>query len=519
MDAAGRLTLPLQVFAERTVPDLLDRARVFGLDRDILLRAETGEALSYGAFLMRVAGAAQRLAARFPQGARIACLIANRVDYLILRYALSVAGLVEVAINGMHRDLVLRHMLLVSQPQAIFVADAFRENLMQCGYELSDAEVVSEAAFLDIARATAPWESRPMRHVSAKGACRILFTSGTSGWSKAVELSHAYEVYTGERHLALLDISIADRWLYTTPMFHIDAIYIFSILLHSGGALALAPNFSASRFWSDVERTQATYLCYVGSILPILLKGSDPPRPHSLRFAVGGGSTAEQISAFERRFGVTVLEAFAMTECIACTFSTVAECRLGAVGRPVTGYEVAIHGKDGTPCPDDVAGEIVVRTHEPCGLFTGYFNDREATERAMRGGWFHTGDQGRRDSDGYFYFLGRIKDAIRVRGENVSAIELEAICDGHPDVAASAAVAVPAELGEDDILLYVEPKPGVSLDCGRFFDYIAARVPAFMVPRYIRPAQCLPRTATEKIQKSDLPRTIDATCAVRGRSR
>ena len=142
MDAAGRLTLPLQVFAERTVPDLLDRARVFGLDRDILLRADTGEALSYGAFLMRVAGAAQRLAARFPQGARIACLIANRVDYLILRYALSVAGLVEVAINGMHRDLVLRHMLLVSQPQAIFVADAFRENLMQCGYELSDAEVV-----------------------------------------------------------------------------------------------------------------------------------------------------------------------------------------------------------------------------------------------------------------------------------------------------------------------------------------------------------------------------------------
>jgi crotonobetaine/carnitine-CoA ligase len=185
----------------------------------------------------------------------------------------------------------------------------------------------------------------------------------------------------------------------------------------------------------------------------------------------------------------------------------------------VTGYEVAIHGNDGTPCPDDVAGEIVVRTHEPCGLFTGYFNDREATERAMRGGWFHPGDLGRRDSDGYLYVLGRIKDAIRVRGENVSAIELEAICDGHPDVAASAAVAVPAELGEDDILLYVEPKPGVSLDCGRFFDYIAARVPAFMVPRYIRPAQCLPRTATEKIQKSDLPRTIDATCAVRGRSR
>jgi crotonobetaine/carnitine-CoA ligase len=133
----------------------------------------------------------------------------------------------------------------------------------------------------------------------------------------------------------------------------------------------------------------------------------------------------------------------------------------------------------------------------------------------LRQGWFHTSDLGARDADGYLYYLGRIKDAIRVRGENVSAIELEAIADQHPDVAATAAVPVPAELGEDDILLYVEPKRGRELDGRALFSYIADRAPAFMVPRYIRLVDSLPRTATSKLQKSDLPRAIDAGCLVR----
>ena len=125
-----------------------------------------------------------------------------------------------------------------------------------------------------MAGAARPWEDRPTPGVGPSDPCRILFTSGTSGRTKAVELSHAYEAYTGQRHLDLLDIGACDRWLYVTPMFHIDAVYIFSILLHCGGALALSDRFSASRFWQEVDRTRASYLCYVGSILPVLLKTS-----------------------------------------------------------------------------------------------------------------------------------------------------------------------------------------------------------------------------------------------------
>jgi crotonobetaine/carnitine-CoA ligase len=511
-DDMPRPALLLQEFSQRTVPDLLDRSQSFGLDRTILVTTLPQSTLSYGALLERVAGAALVLAQRFAPHTRIACMVGNSLEYLIVRYALSCAGLVEVAINGRHKWVVLRHMLTVSNPSAIIVADAFRDDLLRCGYDLKKTELISQASLASLTAEAAAWSSRPSRDIRPGDACRILFTSGTSGWSKAVELSHAYEVYAGERHVTLLDIGLDDRWLYVTPMFHIDAIYIFSILLHTGAALALAPNFSASRFWKDVECSGATYLCYVGSILPILLSGGDTLRPHSLRLAVGGGATREQIEQFERRFDVKVLEAFAMTECIACTFNTLANRRIGTVGLPVPGYDVAILGRDGAACLAGVAGEIVVRAQEPCGMFTGYFGDQAATADAMRHNWFHTGDLGARDADGYFYYLGRIKDAIRVRGENVSAIELEAIADQHPDVAATAAVPVPAELGEDDILLYVEPKRGRELDGRSLFGYIADRVPAFMVPRYVQLVGRLPRTATEKIQKSDLPRKIDATC-------
>jgi crotonobetaine/carnitine-CoA ligase len=505
-----RERLPLQRFEERTVPDLLDRSRRFGLARPILLTTAPESSLSYGEFLERVAGSAAELAARYQPGTKVACLLVNSASYLILRYALACAGLVEVAVNGQHKGTVLCAMLARVRPEVIVVADGFRENLAGSGYDLSTVSILDEDELAAIGDRRLDWEDRPRIATGPRDPCRILFSSGTSGASKAVELSHAYEVYTGERHVELLDFGIEDRWLYVTPMFHIDAVYIFSILLHTGGALALAPDFSASRFWRDAERTRASHLCYVGSILPILLKGDGPQGPTPLRLAVGGGSTADQIGQFEQRFGVEVLEGFAMTECIACTFSTRAKRKRGSVGQPVAGYEVAILGDSGERLPAGVAGEIAVRTKEDCALFTSYVGDPEATARAMRGGWFHTGDLGAMDGEGYFYFRGRLKDAIRVGGENVSAQELEAIVDTHPAVAASAAVAVPAELGEDDILLYVELKAQAHFTAEELFHFVETRAAKFMVPRYIRFMDKLPRTATERVQKSELPRLVGA---------
>jgi crotonobetaine/carnitine-CoA ligase len=356
----------------------------------------------------------------------------------------------------------------------------------------------------------APWQERPRLEIDPASPSRLLFTSGTSGRSKAVELSHAYEVYTGERHVDLLPIAKDDRWLYVTPMFHIDAVYIMSILLHTGGSFAWTEKFSASHFWSNAAASQSTYLCYVGAILPILLKHGAPSQPHKMRYCVGGGATAKQITEFECRFGIEVLEAYAMTECIACTFSTSTAKKSGRAGKPVPGFEIAIAGDRDIHLPPDVAGEILVRCEEPCGLFLSYFGDPEATAKASRGGWFHTGDLGSLDQDGFLTFRGRLKDAIRVKGENVSAQELEAIAETHPDVEAAAAVAVPSELAEDEILLYAEPKQGRELLPESLYDHLRPNAARFMWPRYIRIVSSLPRTGTQKVRKQELSRDLAA---------
>ena len=484
----------------------------------MVFTTEDDRLASHGEFLERIAAASSQLSERLPRGSRVACLLGNTLEYLVLRYALSCAGHVEVAVNGQHRGDVLRHMLDHSKPDAIVVADAFRPNLDACGFDGSRLTFLDEATLREITASRRPWEERPRVEIAPGDCCRILFTSGTGGRSKAVELSHAYEVYTGERHLDLMSIGPGDRWLYVTPLFHIDAIYIASILLHTGAALALAPGFSLTRFWDDVALSRASHLCYVGSILAILLKGDRTPASHTLRTGIGGGARPKDAADFEGRFGVEILESYAMTECIACTFNTSADRRAGSIGTAVPGYEVAILEPDGSRAAPDALGEIAVRTDEPFGLFTRYVGDREATATAMRGGWFHTGDLGSQDKDGYVYYRGRLKDSIRVRGENVSALELESIVDSHPGVQASAAVAVPSDVGDDDILLYVEPRPGSTVEPGNVFAYLAGRTARFMWPRYVKLSEALPRTATEKIRKSELDRDVTKDVWTRPRS-
>ncbi|NJM29039.1 MAG: ATP-dependent acyl-CoA ligase [Rhizobiales bacterium] len=492
----GREALPLQEFSRRTVPDLLDRSRAFGEDRPFLVDCAAPAPLSYETFLRRVSATAHGLLEHFAPQSRIACMMPNCLEYLVLRYAISVAGMTEVAINTAHKGPVLRAMIELARPHAIIAADGLFETIREAG---GGEMLVSEWTRGALLSSEASWSERPSADIDPASPSRLLFTSGTSGRSKAVELSHAYEVYTGERHVDLLSIAKDDRWLYVTPMFHIDAVYIMSILLHTGGSFAWTEKLSASRFWNVAASSQSTYLCYVGAILPILLKHGAPSQPHKLRYCVGGGATARQIAEFENRIGIEVLEAYAMTECIACTFSTSDLKKPGRAGRPVPGYEVAISAE---------GSEILVRSKEPCGIFSGYFGDAEATSKTMRDGWFHTGDLGSFDEDGFLAFRGRLKDAIRVKGENVSAQELEAIAEGHPDVETAAAIAVSSELAEDEILLYAEPKKGRLLLPESLSDHIRATTARFMWPKYIRIVPSLPRTETQKVRKQELSRDI-----------
>ena len=509
------LTLP--ELARRTLPELLERARVFGAERPFVIDLGSDRTLSYGEFLERVSAAAHRLSARFAPGARIAVMLSNRLELVILRYALSCAGLVEVAVNGAHKGPILRAMLETAAPDGLVVEAGFAQNLAGCGFATAGRALLDERALRALTGGRAPWADRPRPAIAPGDPARVLFTSGTSGASKGVELSHAYEVTTGERHVARLRLSAADRWLMVTPLSHIDALYIVSILLHVGGCFVLAPRFSASDFWAQVARSEATLLCYLGAILAILLKGEGAPVERSLRLAIGGGCSAAMAKAIEARFGVRVVEAFAMTECIACTINDPDDPRPGTVGRPLKGYQVAILDPEGRALAPGVTGEIAVRCTLPFGLMTRYLGDPAASEAAFRGGWFHSGDLGALDGDGYLTYRGRLKDMIRRRGENISASELEAVANDHPSVQASAALGVPAALGEEEVLLMVEPRPGARLDPAELSDFLADRVAPFMVPLYIKVVDRLARTTTGKVAKTELAWRVDEATWMRGR--
>ncbi len=502
--------LLLAPLAARTVPELLDRACVFGLDRPFFHDLGSDVRLSYGTFLEHVSGAAHALAERFPAGATIATLLSNRAECVILRFALSCAGLCEAAINGQHKGAVLKEMLRAAGPVAIVCESGFRAGAQSCLLSFDDIAWIDEGELARLCALRRPWAERPARAVKPADACRIVYTSGSSGVSKGAELSHGYEVYTGFAYATRVGLRPDDRWYYVTPFFHIDSVLSLAATLHGGGGFVLAPRFSASRYWADAVRCGATVIVYVGTILSILKKQGDPPPGHGVRVATGVGGTPALREFFEDRHNIPMLEIYGLSECAAASIDDSRARRAGSCGKPLEGYEVAVLDTEGRALPAGKRGEIAIRPREPFALFSGYRGNPESTLKAFANLWFHTGDLGSYDTDGYLYFHGRMKDVIRHRDENISAEELEAIADSHRGVLMSAAVGVPADLDDENVLLYVQARPGAIVDPAELCAFLAERCAPFMVPDHITIVEAFPMTATEKIAKSQLPRTLDA---------
>ena len=499
-------SLPLPVLEQRTIPDLLNRSAVYGLRRPWVVEAESGKHLDYGDFLERTAGAAQALAARFPRGAHIAVMLTNTVEFFIVRFALSCAGLVEVSMDGEQKGPVLKGMLETAKPVGLIIDSGYINNVLGCGFDLDNIDVMDHGASTELCALRAPWPERPAIHIAPSDPCRIIFTSGTTGASKGAVLSHAYEVFVGSQYADNVDLTTEDRFLYTTRLFHADAQFLIATLLHTGSSFILMARFSASKFWPLAVEFGATSFLFVGTILAILCRSERPPPEHKMRFAFGGGCPGPVWERWLEHTGVPVVECFAMTECIACTLNNLETVRMGTQGQAMSGYEVAVVDPLDQPLVAGERGEIVIRTKEPFAMMSGYLDNPAATLACFRNLWFHTGDMGSMDDDGYLTFHGRLKDALRVKGENISAEELQNLVDTHPDVVISGAVGVASDMGDEEILLYVQPKPGQSLDPQGLCDFISDRAAAFMVPRYVQVVETLPRSVSEKISKTTLSR-------------
>jgi crotonobetaine/carnitine-CoA ligase len=270
--------------------------------------------------------------------------------------------------------------------------------------------------------------------------------------------------------------------------------------------MVLAPRFSASGFWPDVHRHGCTSFNYIGGILPILLKAE--PRPddaeNPLRVLFGGGCPADLFDVVEQRWGVTILEGYGMTEIGLPLLNTLASRRRGTCGRPVFGCQVKLVDDYEVEVPPGTAGEILVRPGLPYTMFLEYYKMPEKTVEAWRNLWFHTGDYLRVDEDGYYHFVDRKKDALRRRGENISSWEVERTINAHDAVLESAAIPAKSPDAEDEVMVCVVLRPGKALTPAELLDHCQDHMAYFMVPRYVRFMDALPKTPTEKIQKAVL---------------
>jgi crotonobetaine/carnitine-CoA ligase len=290
------------------------------------------------------------------------------------------------------------------------------------------------------------------------------------------------------------------------PMFHVGGPYAILWALIHGGSTVVVEAFSVTRFWEIVRRFGITTVGLLGSMTQFLMQQPESPddRRHPLRSVIIAPFDESAI-AFGRRFGVPTFTEFNMTELAVPLWAGPNPDRPGTCGQPRDGVRLRIVDANDRELPQGETGELIVRAAAPWTISHGYLNDPEATARAWRDGWFHTGDLFRRDADGNYFFVDRQKDAIRRRGENVSSFEVERAILEHAAVREAAVIAIPAGV-EDEVLAAIALQPGAALAPAELIEFLRDRLAHFMIPRYIRVVAELPKTPTQKVEKQALRR-------------
>jgi crotonobetaine/carnitine-CoA ligase len=298
-----------------------------------------------------------------------------------------------------------------------------------------------------------------------------------------------------------------------------DVLYLPVVTYHIGAKVTpylaamvnaealIRDRFSPSEFWGDIRRHGVTTTTVVGAMIPWITAASTPEDEHGSLRNIIMAPVPPTVDDFKRRFGVRVGTAYSMTEIsnpIASDgWDGCAENHLSC-GVLKPGYEARVVDENDITVPDGTVGELIVRSDEPWTLNQGYLGMPDASFRAWRNGWFHTGDGFVRDAEGRFYFRDRLKDTIRRRGENISSFEVEGVVNQHPDVVESAAVAVDSEHTEDEVMIFVRRIDGSSLGERELVEWVIPRMARFMVPRYVEFVEELPKTPTDRVQKKAL---------------
>ena len=454
-------------------------------------------------------------AAGIRAGDRVAALLFNTPEFPLLWFALAKRRAVFVPLNTALKGEILRYELADCAPAGLVVDGRLWEAYapFQSGLKIPREWLVGAPdAQNDAAKDRPEFEqlltdrsAPPVPPPDPSDPAAILYTSGTTGPPKGAIIPHEQMLRTPKEigHRSRLEPRSV---LFTAlPLFHCNAqeMTTLTALLNDLTA-AFDERFHATTYWETAARMGATHVSLLISMVNVLFK--QPAKPtdttHSVRTALTAGTTRAVWPEFERRFGLTVIELYGMTEC-GCTtlMNPPGAIRVGSVGTPLGFVEADVVDDDDRPIPADTRGELVVRPRQPYTMFLGYYGKPEKTVEAWRNLWFHTGDYVTRDTDGYFYFVDRKKDVIRRRGENLAPYDVESALNRHPAVFESVVIGVPSPLGEEDVKAFVQLRPGVRVEPRELFEFCVAELPYFMVPRFLEFIDEIPKTANQKSQR------------------
>jgi long-chain acyl-CoA synthetase len=435
--------------------------------------------------------------------------MSNSAEYIIAYFGCWKLGALAGPVNSLLKEHETAFVMNNSEAKAILVHSEFLDRIKSIRAELPDLKSV--ITFDDYAEATREVTgSTTILSLSNNDDAIIIYTSGTTGKPKGCLLTHGNIIANARQISEWLGFGETDRLLTIMPLFHMNAVSVTTMsALYAGGSTVISPKFSAKKFWNLISDYEITSFGSVATMLAMLLNTYPDGVPsglktEQLRFAMCGSAPvpAEVMKSFEETFKCPVVEGYGLSESTCrSTFNPPDERRrAGSCGLPI-GNDMKVFDEDDQEVPDGALGEIVLRGEN---ILKGYFKNPEATEKAFRGGWFHTNDIGYRDADGFFYIVDRKSDMIIRGGENIYPREIDEVLYQHPAVAAAATIGIPDQLYGEEVAAFVVLKDGSKLTEAELIDFCKAELADYKCPKQIRFVDDIPKGPTGKLLKREL---------------
>jgi long-chain acyl-CoA synthetase len=487
----------------RNIPELLHHRAHTAPDKIFLFSEADKREFSYREFEMAVGRTAGMLSTKgIRKGDVVSLLLPNSVEYIVAYFACWQLGALAGPVNGHLKSQEIAYVVSNSESKLMLVNSEFVGKV--------DGSQVPVVVFDDERQASHGFTPKNADTLNQEDEAIIIYTSGTTGKPKGCLLTHGNVIANARQISQWLGFTDKDRLLTIMPLFHMNAVSVTTMsALYAGGSTVVSQKFSASRFWQIISDYQVTSFGSVATMLSMLLSTYPEGVPaglktDQLRFAMCGSAPVptELLRRFEETFHCLVVEGYGLSESTCrSTFNPPDERRrAGSCGLPI-GNEMRVVDEDDQEVPDGQLGEIVLRGDN---ILKGYFKDEAATATAFRNGWFHTGDIGYRDSDGFYYIVDRKSDMIIRGGENIYPREIDEVLYQHPQIAAAAVIGVSDELYGEEVAAVVVLKPDVEVSEAEVIEFCKARLADYKCPKTVRFVADIPKGPTGKLLKREL---------------